>query len=1118
MKVRNILKIFLKIVIGFLLLFMFLIILPFGTIFFLNKTGKINEVAQWFMNRNLVGEMRFDSLKLDFAEFPVIAVSARNGVLLSDTLKWPSDTLAAFHVLKAKMNPFRVFTDNLIDIPYVYLEKPQATVLLNKAGRPGWAIWRFKKNKPVSEEMIPHKRPAIKLNIGHVEIFGNPRFYYHNFHTGMHIEADAADLFLIGRIAIDYKKIDADYFHLHDLNYRMTIPKAAILINTQSDSIYIRKHLQQDMGDYQFHVVTDNDTIFVKDNPIMLDNRFEIHGRIGIGFNYQVLELHDTRFKLDTTVVSMRGVFRKIPHRKAMNTDLQVKINTPQLNQTIYDIVPLRARFPGQLDLKMPFHMTVDMKGIFSPSEKIFPNLFTQLKVGPGEVHYKKFPPLNNVGALLRINYLTGSQYGELFVDSLGIRLSESLFHLTASVKDIVKNPFAVVNIGFLSHVNDFYSFIPTLAPLNGNIRGNIALSSPLRPLFKKQLDAVRITSDIKFDSMVYVSSQIHHKVSVHNGTLQAVIPTFHKLPHASPVNVILNMDSVSFVNDNKSGVLQNIFLELNGKRSDPLSVTEIEGNILLKNINADLSSSESLRLGGLSSQFSTKFPSPGKLPDTLFIRSAFRQIWGKKDSLELFSKNFGLYLNLKKKSDLISSTQTIGQSSLQRFIKMYDFSGGVMMNKGVVNTPILPLKNEVDSLELLFNQNAVSIPTLICKSGRSSLNLDMDVANWIDYLLNDSILIVNVNATSDSLNLTQLIPALTKGIFYLNHRKGSGVDSLAHRLSPPQLIPPEDDRVRTKEKMIDIPANLNAMIKVDAKQVLYDKVVFDESHGVILITDRRAFVHNVFVDSNLGNLDVGVAYQPADTSYADISITFLLNRLDVDRLLGLFPDLRKVVPMLQTLEGYVGCSISASAELDSTLYIRMPTLRGNAEIHGQNLSVDKAKVLPSFVGWLLFGNNEKITLDSIRVNLAMKNNILSVYPFVIDINRYRLLASGVQDVDDSFFYHLSLQKWFLPFKVGFNIYRKNKKLHFRLACPRLKDLNQAARILSVNPENFYPSRNVPDSIAEGIKQQQSVFMKFSDYYDSIRRSESEEISKKQTDDILMQLDLLRQKQIRLQK
>ncbi|MEG1379784.1 MAG: hypothetical protein RSC75_09240, partial [Bacteroidales bacterium] len=80
------------------------------------------------------------------------------------------------------------------------------------------------------------------------------------------------------------------------------------------------------------------------------------------------------------------------------------------------------------------------------------------------------------------------------------------------------------------------------------------------------------------------------------------------------------------------------------------------------------------------------------------------------------------------------------------------------------------------------------------------------------------------------------------------------------------------------------------------------------------------------------------------------------------------------------------------------------------------------------------------------------------------------------------------------------------------------KDMNQAARILSVNPNNFYPSRNVVDSIAEGIKQQQSVFLKFSDYYDAIRRRESEEISKKQTDDILMQLDSLRQKQIRLQK
>lgn len=1112
---KNVYKIILKIIIGFLLLVIFLVILPIATFFVLNHTGSINTVGLWFMNRNLVGEMRFDSLHFDFAEFPVIEVSASNGLLLSDTLTFPSDTLAAFRYLKAQINPFKVFTDNLIDIPYVYLIKPQAAVILNEHGRPGWAIWRFKKQTSPIEGILPRKRPAIKLDIQHVEIYDNPRFYYRNYHTGMEIRANASDLFLIGHIAIDYKKIDADLFHLRNLNYRMTIPKAATLIDTRSDSIYIRKHVQQKLGNYQFHLVTDRDTIFVKGNPLMLDNRFEVHGRIGIGYDYQLLQLYDTRFQLDTTTLWMRGGFHKIPNEKAMNTDLQVQLSTPLLSRSIHDLVPVRNHFPSQLNLQMPLVVTVNLKGVFSPSKKIYPDLFARLQVGPGQICYRQIPPFRNVKAVLRLNYLTGSKYGEFFIDSLGVKIAQTAVSLSASVQNFITNPFLEAQIEYQAHFPDFSLLMPEMGQLAGRSNGEIIFSSPLRPLLKKQLDDLRVYSKIALDSIDYKLKD-GSLITVNSGMFLVDLPPF-KISKM-PLRVDVKLDTVVIVTDSLNMVVGNIQGSLDGDRDAVATVKKLEGQMQLNKIEVTQIANKKLQLGALTTQFSALFDSFPKLPDSLKIQAALHRVKGTVDSAGIYMRNMGFFIDFAQKNFSPShSKDSLGKLS-EWLLNKFDFTGGVRITQSIIQTPVLPLYNELDSMAVVFNQDLIQIPNLTCRSGLSALNLEAEVKNWRNYLLKDSMLTAAVTITADSLNLTQLIPALTKGIFYLHKRKGSGVDSLINRLTPPQLIPPKDSRIRTKERMVDIPDNLNILLNVDAQNVLYDRVRFDESHGKILVTNRSAFVHNIFVDSNLGNLDVGASYQPADTTYAHTSLSFKLDKLDVDRLLALFPDLRKVIPMLQTLEGYVGCSISASAELDSTLYIQMPTLQGNAEIHGRNLSVDKDKILPSFVGWLLFGKNKKIVLDSIGVKLAMKENILSVYPFVIDINRYRILANGVQDVNENFFYHFSLLKWLLPFKVGFNIYRQDKKLHFRLACPRLKDMNTAARILAVDPARFYPSANVSDSIGAGMKQQQSVFMKYSGYYDSIQQNESQEISKKQTDAIWLQLDSLRQKQIRLQK
>ena len=64
-----------------------------------------------------------------------------------------------------------------------------------------------------------------------------------------------------------------------------------------------------------------------------------------------------------------------------------------------------------------------------------------------------------------------------------------------------------------------------------------------------------------------------------------------------------------------------------------------------------------------------------------------------------------------------------------------------------------------------------------------------------------------------------------------------------------------------------------------------------------------------------------------------------------------------------------------------------------------------------------------KVRVDQMSVSGMIRDNTLEIFPFVLDIDRYVLAASGLQHFDESFQYHLSLIKSPLLVKFGVNIW-----------------------------------------------------------------------------------------------
>ena len=65
---------------------------------------------------------------------------------------------------------------------------------------------------------------------------------------------------------------------------------------------------------------------------------------------------------------------------------------------------------------------------------------------------------------------------------------------------------------------------------------------------------------------------------------------------------------------------------------------------------------------------------------------------------------------------------------------------------------------------------------------------------------------------------------------------------------------------------------------------------------------------------------------------------------------------------------------------------------------------------------------DNKLTIDSLDVELTCLNSIIEVYPFLLNVGKYQICASGMHSLDNKCGYHVELLKNPLMAKIGVDI------------------------------------------------------------------------------------------------
>lgn len=423
-------------------------------------------------------------------------------------------------------------------------------------------------------------------------------------------------------------------------------------------------------------------------------------------------------------------------------------------------------------------------------------------------------------------------------------------------------------------------------------------------------------------------------------------------------------------------------------------------------------------------------------------------------DSLRL--RAMGNRLNLAKAEVAVEAVRS------KRNAKIWKPSGYVDFAGLRAYTPYFPLRMRMPGTRLRFNMNEVQLDSAVLRLGSSNMRITGSITNLAQLFFKKEDLKAELLVTSDLINCNQLVRALDAGTAYMARVEAGFRDTIADDSDDIDRMPVVSDSViyQGGNSLFVVPKGIDLTFQTDIKKILFGKLEMDSIHGEVVMRNQCIELSDLELRSSAANMSTTAIYRATDTTKAYAGFSLQMHEIRIDSLVRLIPSLDTLFPMLRSFEGVVDFHIAAEAWLDSTMMIDLPTLRAAAYLDGRNLVLMDGETFSEISKMLMFKNKKRNMIDSISVELAIKNGTVEVFPFLVEIDRYKAAVGGQHNIDMTFKYHISILKSPLPFRAGVDISGSLDKMKYKITSAKYKDL-------------FIPSRKAKvDSTQLNLKKQ----------------------------------------------
>lgn len=968
---------------------------------FIFTPAKLTPVVVNLANQNLNAKLDLGSVDLTFfSTFPRFGLRLTDGTLVSkalrDTLWTRRDTLVTFSKATLVVNPIDYLRKQRISIYRLTIDSARVYAHIDKDGRTNWDIM------PTAVEETP-------------------------------VDTSSTDTTRLAAGGIDIRRLA-----LRHASVTFDDRQARVFANLWDANLRLQARLHE--GYSMLRVDYSNRNVLFWQEGELLAHRMATRLQTDIRLirSQRTIELKNALLDINGIQLDLKGTLRRDSIARAANVDLQYSLHAPSL-ETLLRLIPASVLKKG--DVNAQGEVTVDgtLKGLYG--KKQMPLATLKVNINQASAQYKGMP--------YGIDEISADFFGQVdlmkkepsYADLKIFRFRGAHTDILADARiddllgdpDITFHTTSTIDLTALSQTFPLQEGVS----MGGKLDADIKLHCRLSTLKKRDIGHIKaggklnmkglflrdvnkdfdFTSDATFAFMG--NNVLGAKATVNNMQLQS-----------RRLNSTLQNLTATIGTTNPQDTTRIAHMKCN------LSLSRLKASMPLDSLHA--------YCGKTTASIELKPSDRNKeRPHITFTLKADTLFGNMGDSLRAFCRSTSgtialqpgrrntdkPQISLKLNADTLfcrMGAMRMGMDKAGIAVTADKLRDSVWIPRGIVGfnrlsvrTPQCALPIRMLKTSVTVGNRAITLRNATMRIGRSDLTASGSVHDLYGAMKYHKTLRAKLDLTSRNLNCNQLIRALS---------------------FPTDTLQAETDTTATNLKLFVIPRNVDFELITNLRRVRYGKMLFTDVKGDVDVRNQAIHLKELSMKGMGATMKTTLLYRAARPEAGYAGFDFKLHNVNIGHLVDFVPSLDSIVPMLRSFEGVVDFNVAAASAIDSCFNLKIPSLRSAIHIKGDSLVLMDGETFAEISKKFFFKNKERNLIDSIAVNISVQDGNVTVYPFVIQMDRYRAAVGGTQDLAMNFDYHISILKSPIPFKLGLNIRGNLEKMKFGLGKAKYKD------------------------------------------------------------------------------
>ena len=317
-----------------------------------------------------------------------------------------------------------------------------------------------------------------------------------------------------------------------------------------------------------------------------------------------------------------------------------------------------------------------------------------------------------------------------------------------------------------------------------------------------------------------------------------------------------------------------------------------------------------------------------------------------------------------------------------------FDASGSLAITDMNYKTASLSYPTQINKLTLLFNPKTVDLSEFDAKIGKSDIQLQGKIENFLQYALQDSLL---------------------KGAFALKSNL-MDINELMSSTDTTTAAPTAADTAAMT--VVEVPSNLDVNLTATIGKLLYDNLTITNVSGGVAIKDSKMSLDKLklTLDELEGTMQLSGVYNTQNIKKPMVDFDVDIANFDIPKTVKTFGTVKQLAPIAQYATGKFSTDLKFSTVLDQAMSPVLNTLVGGGNLKTNNATIEGFEPINKLADALNQPKYKKLTFENVNATYTFKDGRVEVKEMPIKSGNITGKVKGSTGFDQTIDYTWALE------------------------------------------------------------------------------------------------------------